>query len=253
MHGLNTYDYGARQYDPITIRWDRMDPLCEKNPDITPYHFCHNNPVNKIDPNGKDDYYTRDGTYLGTNKAITDNIYITGEDQYRKLEDGKYAINMSSRVAINDTELDAEAYSKIFTNSLRLGGYNTSNLSGGKIQVTVWHMEGGSKVSDNYTENASSVGSALATTNSDHDNGARITAYIWPQGTEERELFSTRSNIISCIGDHEFKGHYQLGYKHEENTSDRIYRMQKNSPNWNKTTIQFKNYINKIIKDNGWE
>ena len=253
MHGLDNYDYGARQYDPILARWDRMDPLCEKNPDITPYHFCHNNPVNKIDPNGKDDYYTRDGTYLGTNKAITDNIYITGEDQYRKLEDGKYAINMSSRVAINDTELDAEAYSKIFTNSLRLGGYNTSNLSGGKIQVTVWHMEGGSKVSDNYTENASSVGSALATTNSDHDNGARITAYIWPQGTEERELFSTRSNIISCIGDHEFKGHYQLGYKHEENTSDRIYRMQKNSPNWNKTTIQFKNYINKIIKDNGWE
>jgi hypothetical protein len=23
MHGLNTYDYGARQYNPITARWDR--------------------------------------------------------------------------------------------------------------------------------------------------------------------------------------------------------------------------------------
>ena len=71
--------------------------------------------------------------------------------------------------------------------------------------------------------------------------------------TVQNHNFSTRANIINCIGDHEFKGHYQLGYKHEENTSDRIYRMQKNSPNWNKTTIQFKNYINKIIKDNGWE
>jgi len=30
MHGLNTYDYGARQYNPVTARWDRMDPLCEK-------------------------------------------------------------------------------------------------------------------------------------------------------------------------------------------------------------------------------
>ena len=29
MHGLNTYDYGARQYFSILGRWDRMDPLCE--------------------------------------------------------------------------------------------------------------------------------------------------------------------------------------------------------------------------------
>ena len=30
MHGLNTYDYGTRQYNPITARWDRVDPLAEK-------------------------------------------------------------------------------------------------------------------------------------------------------------------------------------------------------------------------------
>ena len=52
MHGLDTYDYGARQHDPILARWDRMDPLCEKNPDVTPYHYCHNNPVNRIDADG---------------------------------------------------------------------------------------------------------------------------------------------------------------------------------------------------------
>lgn len=52
MHGLNTYDYGARQYNPIVGRWDRVDPLAEKNPNMTPYHFCHNNPVNRIDLDG---------------------------------------------------------------------------------------------------------------------------------------------------------------------------------------------------------
>jgi RHS repeat-associated protein len=53
MHGLNTYDYGARQYNPVTLRWDRIDPLCEKYYSISPYVYCANNPVNRIDPNGK--------------------------------------------------------------------------------------------------------------------------------------------------------------------------------------------------------
>ena len=54
MHGLNTYDYGARQYDPILGRWDRMDPLCEKYYHISPYVYCHNNPVMLIDPDGRE-------------------------------------------------------------------------------------------------------------------------------------------------------------------------------------------------------
>ncbi len=53
MHGLNTYDYGARQYNPITARWDRMDPLCEDYYPHSPYIYCLNNPVNMSDPDGR--------------------------------------------------------------------------------------------------------------------------------------------------------------------------------------------------------
>ena len=53
MHGLNTYDYGARQYDPILARWDRVDPLCEKDYPTSPYVFCGNNPVNRVDKDGR--------------------------------------------------------------------------------------------------------------------------------------------------------------------------------------------------------
>ena len=53
MHGLNTYDYGARQYYSILGRWDRVDPLCEKYYSMSPYNYCGNNPVNAIDIEGK--------------------------------------------------------------------------------------------------------------------------------------------------------------------------------------------------------
>ena len=53
MHGLNTYDYGARQYNPVTARWDRIDPLCEKFYSTSPFAYCANNPVKFVDPDGR--------------------------------------------------------------------------------------------------------------------------------------------------------------------------------------------------------
>jgi len=34
-----------------------MDPLAETNYSVSPYAFCANNPVNRVDPTGMDDYY----------------------------------------------------------------------------------------------------------------------------------------------------------------------------------------------------
>jgi len=53
MHGLDTYDYGARQHNAATGRWDRIDRKCEKYYDISPYVYCGGNPVNAIDPDGR--------------------------------------------------------------------------------------------------------------------------------------------------------------------------------------------------------
>src|SRR5690554_4975031 len=50
------YYAGARYYDPRTSIWLSVDPLAEKHPEKTPYHYCSNNPINRIDPDGKDDY-----------------------------------------------------------------------------------------------------------------------------------------------------------------------------------------------------
>ena len=64
MHGLNTYDYGARQYNSLLGRWDRIDPLCEKYYSVSPYAYCANNPILLIDPDGCDWYYNTNNVLL---------------------------------------------------------------------------------------------------------------------------------------------------------------------------------------------
>ncbi len=56
MHGLNLYDYSARQYDPALGQFTSMDPLCEKYYHISPYAYCAGNPVKYVDPDGKKVY-----------------------------------------------------------------------------------------------------------------------------------------------------------------------------------------------------
>ena len=53
-HGLDEYDSQARMYYPAIMRTTTIDPLAEKYYSISPYAWCGNNPVNRIDPDGRD-------------------------------------------------------------------------------------------------------------------------------------------------------------------------------------------------------
>jgi RHS repeat-associated protein len=48
----NSYTTEFRQYDPRIGRWLSIDPLVEKFPSHSPFNYCLNNPLNKIDPKG---------------------------------------------------------------------------------------------------------------------------------------------------------------------------------------------------------
>ncbi len=65
VHGLDWYDYGARRYDPAYARFTQMDPLCEKYPHLSQYAYCAGNPVNAIDPDGRNPIFNRKGELLG--------------------------------------------------------------------------------------------------------------------------------------------------------------------------------------------
>ena len=51
--GLDAYDFGARMYFADRLQWGQMDPLCEKYYDVSPYGYCHNNPIIMFDQDGK--------------------------------------------------------------------------------------------------------------------------------------------------------------------------------------------------------
>ena len=76
-------DFGARLYDPRTAAWLAPDPLSEKYYPISPYTYCAGNPVNLIDPEGKDiwefDEYGRIVSH--TEHTDADTFYLVDKDE----------------------------------------------------------------------------------------------------------------------------------------------------------------------------
>ena len=95
QNGLNCYDFGARWYDVAGVpMWTSVDPLAEKNPSFTPYHYCHNNPISRIDPDGKDDYDKFQGFARG---LITNLISGTNlRDSYTPNDPADYNAGLKS-------------------------------------------------------------------------------------------------------------------------------------------------------------
>ena len=53
---LPYFDFGARMYDSKLVRWNTYDPMAEKYYGINPYVYCNGDPVNTIDPDGRNPF-----------------------------------------------------------------------------------------------------------------------------------------------------------------------------------------------------
>ena len=77
--------FGARYMDhELMTMWLSVDPMADKYPSISPYAYCAWNPVKLVDPDGRevDDYFSKNGKYLGKDNAITNNVRIMEESDW---------------------------------------------------------------------------------------------------------------------------------------------------------------------------
>ena len=252
-HGLNTYDYGARQYNSILPSWDRLDPLCEKYYSISPYAYCHDNPVNTTDPDGMDDYYDINGNFLGTNNNQTDYIYIANKFKPLGIWNGESHFGIYSRTALSKAELSAKTWSKILTRIAVNAGVKAEDLHNGAISVGVLERLNDNinyDFSDSYNDIDKCIGeglqfySASVMGRKNKNGSALITAFIYPSDNNLREYYSTVSNIQHLLYSHEYLGHYIKGMQ-DGITLDKSLI---NNPLFRKTTQGYQKHIFDRIK-----
>lgn len=82
-------------YDPkIAMRWNRPDPLAEKYPHISPYAFCANNPINFVDPDGREIWLQ----YMDNDNNIVERLRYSAGMEYK----GSNSFISSSISYLND-------------------------------------------------------------------------------------------------------------------------------------------------------
>ena len=93
-HGLNEYNSQARYYYSPIMRTTTIDPHAENRYYLSPYVWCGNNPINRIDLNGMDDVFDKNGNHRYHIDNETDRVLVeTANGDIQNLTDFSYGEN----------------------------------------------------------------------------------------------------------------------------------------------------------------
>ena len=136
-HGLDWYDYGARNYDAVLGQWNGVDRLAEKYYNISPYAYCANNPMNAFDPTGND----------WVKSTRNDYIWMDNVTSYKNVPEGYSYIGNTGEDILQDLNINSS--------------YNIQYGNVGALGFDGDESRGGTLVGSNYSLTGALTAEAL--------------------------------------------------------------------------------------------
>ncbi|MDD2386984.1 MAG: RHS repeat-associated core domain-containing protein [Bacteroidales bacterium] len=92
--------FGARYYDSDASIWLSVDPMADQRSWVSPYNYCQNNPIGRVDPTGALDnpIYDLSGKFLGT-----DDLGLQGDAIIMNASDFKQGMSNDDAMAKGKT------------------------------------------------------------------------------------------------------------------------------------------------------
>ena len=105
------YYYGARYLDPAGARWLSVDPMWEDYIGVSPFTYCHNNPISRIDIDGNDDFGLDETTgklsRINVTKSKNDIVYVGSYTQDGTFKKGEKSFSVSKGILnVKDSDTD---------------------------------------------------------------------------------------------------------------------------------------------------
>jgi len=198
MYSLSTYN-NNRFYEAAKLK---VDPMSDKYPSMSPYVYCSNNPIRRIDPNGMldGDFFDWYGKYLGTDGNKKDNkVFIVSDNKSRQQIKGNERRGKTTDAS--KVKADVSTTKEVLNETLNVYGRTVKN-GGDDEEASTFDKNGKLKTYPTGNKNKSAIDESGDVSIHSHplnilENG---NLYTTEEGEDDPEAFSGY-NLNIIVGD----------------------------------------------------